>query len=89
LPQSYRGFTPYDPKKTKKKKTKKHGEEKHPSVKVSGFPPPRHPGNFQAGVHSIEKPKKKQKHGCLIKDFGNDSGRKSSTRDSTYSFPLP
>jgi len=35
-------------------------------------PPVRHPGNLQAGVHSIEKPKKKQKLGFPIKDFGND-----------------
>jgi len=34
----------------------------------------RHPGNLQAGVHSIEKPKKKQKLGFPIKDFGNDGG---------------
>jgi len=40
--------------------------------KKHGFPPPRHPGNLQAGVHSIEKPKKKKKFGFPIKDFGND-----------------
>jgi len=81
-------------------------------LKVFGFPPLRHPGDFRAvfslplnvsirgpqylkasgfpikdfgndggGVTpewfyqesiSIEKPKKKQKHGCLIKDFRHD-----------------
>jgi len=33
----------------------------------------RHPGNLQAGVHGIEKSKKK-KFGFPIKDFGNDGG---------------
>jgi len=43
----------------------------------------RHPGNLQAGVHSIEKPKKK-KFGFPIKDFGNDGGRGRSIRNLNY-----
>jgi len=54
------------------------------------------------GPKAIEKPKKKQKRGFPIKDFGNDVGGggcliealrhegrgKPSTEDSTYSSPL-
>jgi len=37
--------------------------------KKHGFPPPRHPGNLQAGVHSIEKPKEEAKTWIPDKKF--------------------